>query len=326
MSRAFFSASRAARVCAFLVVVGAAAAAQGIQNGDFSSGGAGWTVAQSGGFFAPGSVTFANGRATLLEGDSFLVTLAQSFVVPPTAQSLSFDLFQIPGFDLGSAFVPDAFEVSLTTTGGAPLAPPWVSYASSYFNLQETGAANLGPWTTYDGQRVSVDLTTLAPGTPATLTFAFVGGDFDQGGGVQVGAVSLAVVCATPATWNLYGAGTGGAGGPPLVGLSGAPRLGTTSVVAVGNPTGAPTVGCAVLSAASSSAVEFGIAVHVDMSATYALMTDFALDPAGGAVSYAIPYDAAYCGVELFFQAFVYDASAAAGVAASSGLRSVLGY
>jgi hypothetical protein len=190
MSRAFVSASRAARVFAFLVAGGAAAAAQGIQNGDFAAGGAGWTVAQSGGFFAPGSVTFANGRATMLEGDSFLLTLSQSFVVPPTAQSLSFDLFQIPGFDLGSAFVPDAFEVSLTTTGGGPLAPPWVSYASSYFNLQETGSANLGPWTTYDGQRVSVDLTPLAPGTPATRGAPTCRGRRDKSawGGVARGA------------------------------------------------------------------------------------------------------------------------------------------
>src|SRR5262245_16989512 len=85
----------------------------GIVNGSFTGGLTGWTASQSGGSASPGGVTPVAGQAQLLEGDSFLVTLKQTFTVPPGAGYLGFRLTLTPGFDRSDSFVPDAFEAQL---------------------------------------------------------------------------------------------------------------------------------------------------------------------------------------------------------------------
>ena len=159
----------------------------GIVNGSFSAGLTGWTASQSGGGGLPGGVTPVAGQAQLLEGDSFVVTLQQTFMVPAGAGYLGFRLSLVPGFDRNDSFVPDAFEAQfLDAVTQAPVVPPWDPLATSYFNLQEDQTANLGSGTAWDGTTVVVDIHGIAPGTQVTLYFDLIGADSDTSGGVRV--------------------------------------------------------------------------------------------------------------------------------------------
>jgi hypothetical protein len=165
--------------------------ADGVTNGDFSTGLTGWTASQSGGGGAPGGVAAAGGQAEILEGDSFLVTLEQTFTVPAAAGEVSFKLFLAPGFDTSDASIPDAFEATLLDAGtGLPVVPPWDAQATSFFNLQEDGSAYLGSATSWDGMTVTVGLAGVAPGTVVILYFDFIGADLDTAGGVRLDDVA----------------------------------------------------------------------------------------------------------------------------------------
>lgn len=135
-------------------------------------------------------------QALIKEGDSFLVTLQQTFLIPPAIPagplSLTFDLVST-GFDNTNNFIPDAFEVALLDANNLPLAEPWDSLATSYFNIQQDGTMHLGSTTTWDPGAGSITLVLngIDPGTVATLFFDFIGADPDTGGSVTIDNVRL---------------------------------------------------------------------------------------------------------------------------------------
>lgn len=173
----------------------APAGAQGLVNADFSSGLDGWQIGQHDGGEAPvGDVApVGGGVVELREGSSFLVTLAQSFQLPPGAKSLAFEVWLEPGFDTAEDFIPDAFEVSLLDADGAALTPGWRLTASAFLNLQEDGTATVAPGglAALSGSQVTVDVSELPAGTGVTLLFALIGGDDDTGSAVRVGGLVL---------------------------------------------------------------------------------------------------------------------------------------
>jgi len=160
-------------------------------NGDFSNGLTGWAWSQSGGSSAPGLVSVDSDQAVITEGDSFLVTLQQAFLIPPGAQSLSFDLVLSPGFDTSSNFIPDAFEASLLDQENVPVVPPWHPQATSFFNIQEDETVNLASAATFDGTTVRVDLSGVSAFTLVTLYFDFIGADFDTAGALRIDNVAI---------------------------------------------------------------------------------------------------------------------------------------
>jgi hypothetical protein len=162
-----------------------------IANGDFSSGLDGWSASESGGTANPGGVSAEAGAAVLAEGDSFLVTLQQTFTLPPGAGAIALDIFLTPGFDAGAALIPDAFEVTLLGPSGEPLLAPWDSLATSSFNLQEDGTANTGAHSTWDGRKVLLDITSVPAGTTATLYLDLIGGDTDTGSVIRADNVAV---------------------------------------------------------------------------------------------------------------------------------------
>jgi hypothetical protein len=164
--------------------------ALGLENGHFAEGLDGWTSDETGGGATPGSVTPAGGQAELLEGDSFLVTLQQSFPLASGQIELSFELFVDPGFDLADVFIPDAFEVTLLDAATlVPVVPPWDAEATSFFNMQEDGTVHTGSGTSWDGTRATVDVSAVPPGTEVALYFDLIGADHDTGSGVRVDTV-----------------------------------------------------------------------------------------------------------------------------------------
>lgn len=157
-----------------------------IVNGRFSDGLTGWTVSESGGGANPGQVLPDNDEALMLEGDSFLVTLQQTFLIPDGAELLRFHLIVDPGFDETDDFIPDAFEASLLNAGNSPVVPAWDPFATSFFNMQEDGTMNLGSTTNWDGLTATVDISGIPVGTEVTLFFDLIGADADTAGGLRL--------------------------------------------------------------------------------------------------------------------------------------------
>ena len=147
----------------------------------------GWTVGESGGSESgSGSVTAQNGEATLIEGDSFLVTLSHSFQVEPGETAVSFTYEAT--FDGGDPnFVKDAFEVALLDADGNPLVGTISPGRDSYFNDTEgLLSPALGENSLVDGQTVSVDLAGVPTGSTATLIFRLINNDSDTNSSVRL--------------------------------------------------------------------------------------------------------------------------------------------
>ena len=163
-------------------------------NPSFDDGLIGWTSGQMGGVALPGSVLPVSSAARLLEGDSFLVELSQTFVLLPRTTAISFDLTQIPGFDTTGSFIPDAFEARMLGASGLSVVMPWRDGADAFFTLQEDGTPFRGAGVTFDGRTVAVDTSAVPPFSLVTLSFTLVGGDVDSDGGVTIDGVNVSSI------------------------------------------------------------------------------------------------------------------------------------
>ena len=180
-------------LCLFVAILaGYAPTFADLDNGSFDAGLDSWDIGQEGGGVLPGTVEVINGAAQLTEGDSFLTTLSQPIVIPSGMRSLSFDVFFDPGLDNTDAFVLDAFEASLLEPQqNQSLVTPWRSLATSFFNVSEDGTISFGPEVEFDGQTVTVDLSSVAEDQQAVLYFDLVGGDNDVDSSVRIDNVVL---------------------------------------------------------------------------------------------------------------------------------------
>ena len=151
----------------------------------------GWTVRQTGGTMdGMGHAQGSDCAAVLTEGDSFVLALERTFVVPDDPTVLSFR-FETLDFDTADAFVNDAFEVSLTDAQGRPLVFPVAEDHTAFFNISEDEEAALGSSVTVQGNTVNLDISAVAPGTVATLTFRLVNNDSDTQTSVRINQVTV---------------------------------------------------------------------------------------------------------------------------------------
>ena len=174
-----------------------------IENGEFEFGLTGWqTEVQGHGDNAtPGRINAQGGFAQLHENESFLVSLYQSFQVPPAPETLSFHIESL-GLDLPAGGIPDAFEVSLLAQDGSSLVPTHRPQATSFLNVNAppedsglTGTpaanANLAAGVTFDGKTVALDISALPAGTTATLYFDLIGNPPGTESVVAIDAVTV---------------------------------------------------------------------------------------------------------------------------------------
>lgn len=143
--------------------------ANAIANGTFTGGLTGWTVAS-------GTVISSRGITQLQESSTALTsTLKTTFTVPDNPQSLSFDLADL-GLELPNGGVPDAFEVSLLDGQNNSLVPTFSgNEATSFINWQPDGTVSKGSGVTFDGRKVTLNISQLPPGSTATLVFDLIG-------------------------------------------------------------------------------------------------------------------------------------------------------
>jgi len=195
-----------------------------IRNGDFAAGLTGWTIRTEADGWASDTavesrVSALGGMAQLWEHDAFLTSLQQTFTVPPSPQTISFDVVALGLEPAVAGSLPDAFEVSLWNEAGQSLVPTFRPDASSFFNANPEGAVAWAAGVAWDGRQVTLDISALTPGTQATLAFDLIGNPPGQGSVVAVDNVRIAPDSVTsysftPAlVWGGFQAGTGIAAG-----------------------------------------------------------------------------------------------------------------
>ena len=186
-----------------------------IRNGDFAEGLTGWTIGAEIGDVAPDAETESprvprrapaalpldlgtesrinalGGVAQLWEHDSFLTSLQQTFTIPPSPQTISFDVMSL-GLEEALGGVPDAFEVSLLNDAGQSLVPTFRPEATSFFNANPAGVIAQASGVAWDGRHVTLDIASLTPGTQATLVFDLIGNPPGRSSVVAVDNVRIA--------------------------------------------------------------------------------------------------------------------------------------
>ncbi|MCA9214985.1 MAG: VCBS repeat-containing protein, partial [Planctomycetales bacterium] len=163
-----------------------------IANGDFSLALTGWETEIVGHVTdgAPGRINALGGFVQLHENESFLVSLNQSFEIPPTPQTISFDLESL-GLDNPDGGVPDSFEVSLLADDLTSLVPTHRAESTSFFNVNPGDNVSVGAGVTFDGRTVTVDISTVPAGTNATLYFDLIGNPPGTGSVASVDNVKI---------------------------------------------------------------------------------------------------------------------------------------
>ncbi len=147
-----------------------------IVNGDFSQGTVGWNVdrLRQGSPADLRGIQTGGGSVHLMESDSLLTSIWQTFVVPPDPQQLSFEVLDVQ-LDQSTGGLPDALDVSLLDDQSQSLVPVATSGATAFFNLNPNDRVSVAPGVTWDGTNVTLDISQLTPGTSATLVFDLVG-------------------------------------------------------------------------------------------------------------------------------------------------------
>ncbi len=160
----------------------------GIINGDFS-------IADPNdpgfGFTIRGNGSVVGGVAVLNEGTVVQTGFTQTFTVPPNTTQLRFTIVMSDLVDNGASSPPDAFEVALldATTMTPLVGPPTgLGNTDAFLNIQQSGEVFFAPEVTIPGAGtsgqvampnyplvVTVDLSGVAAGTSAVLSFDLIG-------------------------------------------------------------------------------------------------------------------------------------------------------
>lgn len=166
-----------------------------ITNGDFSEGIAGWKPSilgtSAGG--TSGAISASSGFVQLVENESFLVSLSQTMVVPPTPQTISFDLAGIH-LESSPGSLPDAFEISLLDGSFESVVPTISPHATSFFNVGSNGTATemqTAVGVSLDGNRAELDISSLTPGEEVTLFIDLIGNQPGSGSVATIGNVQV---------------------------------------------------------------------------------------------------------------------------------------
>ena len=138
-----------------------------------------------------GSVDTSGCQAVLVEGDSLLVTLATSFVVPAGATTLSFTYEDLNFDTTDTDFINDAFEAALVDQNGNSLVATYTSDRDAFFNISEDVGTATGSGVSIEGTTVTVDLSEVLEGESATLFLRLANNDDDTTTSVRITAFDL---------------------------------------------------------------------------------------------------------------------------------------
>ncbi|MEM6469374.1 MAG: choice-of-anchor C family protein [Planctomycetota bacterium] len=150
---------------------------------DFSQ----WTVFESGGGGTSiGTVDTSGCQAIITEGNSFVVGLQASFVVPENPSTISFTYEDLNFDTTDPDFINDAFEVALVDRDGNSLVDTYRTDRDVFFNVTEGMEPALGSNSEVNTNQVSVDISGVTPGEVATLVLRLTNNDGDTVSSVRI--------------------------------------------------------------------------------------------------------------------------------------------
>ncbi len=130
-----------------------------------------------------------NGTLLLHEGDSFDVLAQYDVVIPQNPGTLTFR-YQNLSFDTTGSTqeINDALEASLVDSNGNTLVPTFAPNRDAFFNVTKGQGPVYGSGTTFDpsSDRISLDISSLAPGSVGTLVLRLVNNDNTTNTSVQI--------------------------------------------------------------------------------------------------------------------------------------------
>ncbi|MEG5129330.1 putative Ig domain-containing protein [Microcoleus sp. ARI1-B5] len=129
----------------------------------------------------------------LVEGTTFANTYSHTLTVPASPSTLDIGIvgLNFDTSDTNPKSINDAFEISLVDGTGKSLTGTIASGKNADFNITEGLPPQLAPGVTFNGSKISIDLSQIAPGTAATLQVRLVNNDSDAA--TKVGITSIAV-------------------------------------------------------------------------------------------------------------------------------------
>jgi Tol biopolymer transport system component len=279
-------------------------------------------------------------ESPLISADGSTVLFSTLFAMSPLDTDNAADVYAVDR-------VSGAIELVSRTPPGSPSAEPSGATAISadgrFVTFGSADAFDAGD-TNGVGDAFVADRATAAIERISTGQLGALGNDRSSSGGISDnGRYAVFLSLATnlvpndtnasydvflrdrcpPAAAQLYGIGYAGTGGViPSFGLLGVPAIGTAPALGFGNPSGTQSIALFVLGVQA-------VAVQTPVLGTLLASPDFVqplLVPSAGLVlPVAIPDLIDLCGVQLFAQALLLDAGAAAGVAFTRGLHVTIG-
>ena len=154
------------------------------------------------------NINLSTSDIVLKENSDFKVTASQAIEIPDTPSILSFKLADIDFDTTDNDSIKDAFEVALVDESGNSLVHTIGKGRDSFFNLTESQPIALAPGAKFNdkftldltelipglvigGDKVSIDLSQITPGTDAKLVFRLVNNDDDTKTEVRLRKVKI---------------------------------------------------------------------------------------------------------------------------------------
>ncbi len=134
----------------------------------------------------------------LREGSSFTTSLTTQLTIPDDAAALSFVLEGIEFDSSSQGAIRDAFEVALLDLSGRSLVHPIAKGRDAFFNLSEDVMPFGTSQVVLSGNRVTLSLADVQPGTQANLVFRLVNNDSDTRSAAAIRSVEFVAPFAAP--------------------------------------------------------------------------------------------------------------------------------
>ncbi|MEN1728161.1 MAG: DUF1566 domain-containing protein [Pseudomonadota bacterium] len=155
---------------------------QPLPNGNFEQGLDQWTLEVPSGVSVPSpQISVVNGAARIQRGGAYLAGLTQAFAAPDGLVALRLRLAESPVLTADGRFIPDAFDVQLSSASGLIRTATIRPGAQAAANEAAVPAGfNLGPGVSLVGEVLRIPVDGVSEGELLTFSVSLVGAERDS--------------------------------------------------------------------------------------------------------------------------------------------------